>query len=163
MKIRSIEKKDYQSCLDIYNYYILNTCYTLEEDKLFVKEFSTRIETILKKYPFIVYENDDQEVLGYAYLNSFNTRSAYKISADLSIYVNKDHLKEKIGSFLFDSIVKLAPFYKIKNIISIVTSENKNSFNFHLKNGFVLEGTIHNVAIKFNKLISVYYFRKEIV
>lgn len=59
-------------------------------------------------------------------------------------------------------IEKMALKYNIANIISIVTSENQNSFNFHLKNGLVLEGTIHDVAIKFNKIISVNYFKKAI-
>ena len=39
-------------------------------------------------------------------------------------------------------IEKLAQERGILNIISIVTSENDNSSSFHLKNGFVLEGTI---------------------
>ncbi len=29
--IRTIEDKDIKECLDIYNYYILNTVYTFEE------------------------------------------------------------------------------------------------------------------------------------
>ncbi len=162
MIIRNLEDKDIAKCLEIYNYYIENTCFTLEEKKLSLDEFSKRCHTIIKKYPFIVLENDLKEVIGYAYLNTFNSRSAYKITADLSIYVSKSHLHEHAGKILLVNIEKLAKEYNIQNIISIVTSENPNSYSFHIKNGFILEGTIHDCAIKFNKLISVNYFRKNL-
>lgn len=100
--------------------------------------------------------------MGYAYLNTFNLRSAYRITADLSIYVNKDHLYEHIGAILLKELEKLAQERVILNIISIVTSENDNSSSFHLKNGFVLEGTIRDIAIKFWETISVNYFRKSL-
>ena len=103
----------------------------------------------IKKNPFIVLENDEGTIVGYAYLNTFNLRSAYRITSDLSIYVNKDHLYVHIGAILLKEIEKLAQERVILNIISIVTSENDNSSSFHLKNGFVLEGTIHDIAIKF--------------
>lgn len=163
MIVRKLEEKDINKCLDIYNFYIENTCYTLEEEELTYIQFKDRCENIFKKYPFIVIEDDNKEIVGYAYLNTFNSRSAYKRTADLSIYVDKDHLHEYIGNILLKEIEKLALEYGINNIISIVTSENKNSFAFHLKNGFILEGTIHEVAIKFNKLISVNYFRKPLI
>ena len=162
MKIRSLEDKDIARCLEIYNYYIENTCFTLEEKILNLDEFSKRCHEIIQKYPFIVLENDNEEVIGYAYLNTFNSRSAYKITADLSIYVDFNHLHEHAGKILLDNIEKLAKERNIQNIISIVTSENQNSFKFHTKNGFVLEGTIHDCAIKFNKIISVNYFRKHL-
>lgn len=100
--------------------------------------------------------------MGYAYLNTFNSKSAYRITADLSIYVTKDNLHEYIGAILLKEIEKLAQERGILNIISIVTSENENSSSFHLKNGFVLEETINDVAIKFGKTISVNYFRKSL-
>ena len=162
MIIRTIEEKDVKQCLEIYNYYIENTCFTLEEEKLSLEDFKKRCDNILKKYPFIVLENDKKKIIGYAYLSTFNSRSAYRKTADLSIYVSKNHLHEHIGIMLLKEIEKLACKYDIANIISIVTSENDNSVNFYLKNGFVLEGTIHDVAIKFGKVISVYYLKKAL-
>ncbi len=161
MEIAKITKEDIKSCLDIYNYYILNSCYTLEEDALSLDAFTSRVNRISKNYPFIVIKEND-EVLGYAYLDIFHERSAYRRSADLSIYVSKDHLSKKIGQLLLDKILVLAKSYSIDTIISIVTSENPVSIAFHKKNGFLLEGLLHKVAYKFNKDIDVYYFVKHI-
>lgn len=162
MKIRKLEEKDIASCLDIYNYYIENTCYTLEEEKLNLDAFKERCYAIMSKYPYIVVENDDAKVIGYAYLSPFNTRSAYRITADLSIYVNINHTHENLGGILLDKIEELALDNEITNIVSIVTSRNERSAKFHLKHGFVLEGVIHDVAIKFGQTLSVNYYRKHL-
>ncbi len=159
---RDLEEKDIASCLAIYNHYIENTCYTLEEEKLSLEAFSSRVKAIKSRYPFIVYENERKEVIGYAYLDSFCERSAYRHTADLSIYVSKDHLHEHIGQALLEEIERKGKEYGITDIISIVTSENPTSLRFHLNNGFLLEGTLVNVAYKMSKDISVYYLHKKI-
>ncbi len=160
--IRTIEDKDIKECLDIYNYYILNTVYTFEEKALTLEEFSIRVNKIKEKFPYIVYENDNKEVIGYAYLNYFNERSAYRRSADLSIYVSCNHLKEHIGYKLLEKIERLAKDNGIDTIISIVTDENINSKNFHEKNGFIVEGHLHDVAFKHSRSLGIYYLRKYI-
>ncbi len=162
MTIRELRKEDINQCLEIYNYYIENTCYTLEEDKLTLKQFEDRCFRISSKFPYIVIENDNKEIIGYAYLDIFHERSAYRKTVDLSIYVSKDHLHEHIGKLLLDEILKLGKEKGFTNVISIVTSENPNSLKFHLNNGFVLEGTLHNIAYKLGKNISTYYLRKYI-
>lgn len=162
MKIRRLEDSDIASCLDIYNYYIANTCYTLEEDSLTLDEFKERCKSIKSKYPYIVAENNEGNVIGYAYLSPFITRSAFRITADLSIYVSNKHTNEHIGGLLLSKIEELALKNGITNIISIVTSTNETSKSFHEKNGFILEGVIHDVAIKFGEVLSVNYYRKHL-
>lgn len=118
-----------------------------EEDILNYSSFKNRCLKIKEKYPYIVIK-ENNKVLGYAYLNTFNERSAYHYTADLSIYIGKDHLHEHLGNLLLSSIEKFAKEYNITTLISIVTSANTNYSNFHLKIGFVLERTLHNTAKK---------------
>lgn len=162
MKIRDLEEKDIATCLEIYNYYIENSCFTLEEEKLELDAFKERCDNIMSRYPYIVVENDKAKVIGYAYLSPFNTRSAYRITADLSIYVDVNHTHENLGGILLDKIEELALENGITNIVSIVTSSNERSAKFHVKHGFALEGIIHDVAIKFGQTLSVKYYRKHL-
>lgn len=162
MKIENIKSEDIARCVEIYNYYIINTCHTLEEEIVSEETFKNRVETISSKYPYIVYKNDDNVVLGYAYVHAFHERSAFKKSVELSIYVDKDHLNEHIGQTLFDEIIKLVRNEGYTNVISVITEENKKSLSFHLKNGFILEGTLHNIAYKLNNDVSVCYLRKNL-
>lgn len=52
MNIRKYDTGDLTACLDIYNYYISATHYTLEETPLSAEEFKARIEKITVTYPF---------------------------------------------------------------------------------------------------------------
>lgn len=162
MRVERLKEKDIREILDIYNYYILNTCFTLEEEALSLPGFTNRCQNISNRYPFIVAKDDNDKVVGYAYLDEFNSRSAYRHTADLSIYVDKDRIHEHIGQLLLDSIEKIAKDYQINTIISLVTSENSNSARFHERNGFLLEGNIRNCANKFGKDLGVYYYRKSL-
>lgn len=78
MKIRKLEANDVSKCLSIYNYYVLNTPFSFEEKELGLAEFSGRCQRIRSEYPFIVLENGEGAVIGYAYLDVFNPRSACK-------------------------------------------------------------------------------------
>ena len=107
MIIRRICKDDIAQCLVIYNYYIENTCITFEETPLTEEQFRKRIMTIAEKHPFFV-AVEDEKILGYAYLDVFNGRSAYRYTADLSIYVDKDYLHNGTGSRLLAKIENAA-------------------------------------------------------
>ena len=161
MIIRDIKDCDIEQILEIYNYYIENTTITFEEQLLSLDEFSNRVHNIQSHFPYIV-ALENNKVLGYAYLNYYSTRSAYRISADLSIYVDKNERHKSIGKALLDNITDKAKEIGIKNIISIVTSENVNSLNFHIKNGFVECGKLDNCAIKFNRLHGITILKKAI-
>lgn len=162
MKTEKICAADIGACCDIYNYYVKNTCFTLEEEEVSHGDFAARAAAICKRYPYLVARNDAGKITGYAYLDTFNPRSAYRRTADLSIYVSPDHLHEHIGSILLDAIEREAEKYGITTLISIITSENTASVRFHEKHGFVREGTVHDVAIKFGKKLSVDFFRKSL-
>ena len=120
MRISSVEPCDYQQILDIYNWYIENTTITFEIDKLTIEEFTLRIERIIKEYPYLVIKEGDR-VLGYGYLDHFNPRKAYDITADLSIYLDHNVLHQHLGQQILDALIIEAKKQNITNIISIIT------------------------------------------
>ena len=125
--------------------------------KLLPREFRASQRPTL----FLVAE-DDGEVLGYAYLDKFNERSAYRFSADFSIYLSYDRVRRGVGSLLLSEIEKHAKGAGIKNIISIITEENAASVAFHKKHGFIFAGESKSVGLKFGKTLSVKYYQKTI-
>ena len=161
MTITKYTAKDAANCLEIYNYYIENTTITFEEEKLTLKALSDRFEKIFAKYPFLTAKCDGKTV-GYAYLDVFNQRSAYRYTADLSIYLHKDVRGGGIGGKLLDAIEHAAREAGIKNLISIVTGENAASMHFHEKHGFKKVGTLEEVGVKFGKTLDVVYFEKKL-
>ena len=159
--ISYVEEKDYKEITDIYNYYIKNTTITFEEDELSYDNMRKRIDSIKKKFPYIVYE-EDGSILGYAYLNYFSERSAYRFSLDLSIYLKNGELTKGIGTALYNEIENIARKNGIKKIISCITLSTDRSISFHKKMGFGECGRMKNVGYKHNAWQSIVWMDKDI-
>ena len=160
--IRKIDMpEDCEACLEIYNYYIKNSTATFEEEPLSLEVFSQRIEKITRKYPFFVAENDGK-IIGYAYLAEFNDRSAYRFTADLSVYLLHSEISRGVGGQLLAAVENAGKEIGIKHIISIITAENEKSLRFHEKHGFVKRGELVDVGYKFGRPLDVYYYQKTL-
>lgn len=68
--IRTATEKDEERLLEIYSYYVENTAVTFEYETPSTGEFRNRITSVLKKYPYLVCENNGT-ITGYAYAGSF--------------------------------------------------------------------------------------------
>ena len=161
MIVRNIEKKDISSCLEIYNWYIENTTYTLEFDALTFEQFAERVETISSSFPYVVCE-DEGRVIGYSYLDPFGSRSAYRYTCDLAIYVSRFEKGRGVGRLLMDRIISEAVDRGIRDVIAVITDENSNSIAFHEHMGFVPAGRFEGVADKFGRRFGVVYMQRKI-
>ena len=160
MIIRKIEEKDFDSCLQIYNYYIENTVFSLAEAAVDKAAFVETVKNIQKNYEWLVAE-ESGVIVGFSYLSAFNERSGYRLTADLSIYIAPNCRERGIGTQLLAETEKCARSLGIRNIISIITAENIASCRFHEKNGFMREGYFPEIAVKGGRLLDVTYYRKR--
>lgn len=161
MIIRDIEKKDYERVLEIYDWYVLNSPYTLENEPHTLEGFSARIDSIREKYPYIICE-DEGRVIGYAYLDPFGPRWGYRFTCDLAIYVDKDRLSCGAGRMLMEELLSHADEMEIRDVIAVVTEENPGSIAFHEKMGFEIQGRFTGIADKFGRRFGVVYMQKTI-
>lgn len=159
--IRRVRDEDAKRLVEIYNYYIRETAITLELKELTENEYLDRIHQVTSFYPWLVYE-EGGVILGFAYLDKFNTRKAYATTADLSIYVANDVRRAGIGKKLYNEIEKLGLSLGLCKIISLVTSSNRGSIAFHKAMGFTKLCLIKNVAYKFGKWVGVSFLEKNI-
>lgn len=161
MEIRTITDGDIARCTEIYNYYIENTTFTFEETPLSAEDFGRRVARIKKNYPYLVAVLDGA-VVGYAYLDKYNERSAYRYTADLSVYLDKACVAKGTGSLLYESIERAAADMGIRSIVSLVTEENEPSMAFHARHGFDTVGTLSKVGIKLGRWLDVVIFQKKL-
>ena len=155
------DSDDIEKCLEIYNYYILNSTATFEEYPLSLPAFKERILNITKKYPFLVAQSSSK-IIGYAYLDEYNSRSAYRITADLSVYLSAAETAKGAGSALLNELIARAKAQNIEMIVSLITEENAPSIAFHEKHGFKKSGFLEDVGIKFKRHLGVYFYQKKI-
>ena len=90
MIITKLEQRDIPGCREIYNYYVKNTSFSLEETELTADQYEARVAGVTERFPFLVARDDAGNVVGFAYLSDFNPRSGYRHTADLSIYTAPD-------------------------------------------------------------------------
>ena len=157
--IRMLRDEDIPACLALYNWYIENSTATFETDTLLMDDFVQRVKRITTKYPWIILE-EDGEVKGYAYLDAFHERTAYRFMCDVSIYIDHDARGRGYGSKLMEAILSLSEKDGYHKAISIVTSDNSASIHLHEKMGFRKFGQLDNCGYKAEKWLGVIYFEK---
>lgn len=162
MTVDSLTERDIESCREIYNYYVRNTSFSLEETELTAEQYAGRVRDIVRRFPFLVLRDGDGTVAGFAYLSDFNSRSGYRFTADLSIYMAQDRRGAGLGAMLLAAIEAAARERGFTNLISLITDENAASCRFHEKNGFVKEGHLHGIAVKFGRRCGLCYYRKAL-
>lgn len=162
IKIRELDgAADTLACLEIYSYYIENTTVTFDEETPSSEEFTDRVKRITESYPFFVADDGDR-VIGFAYLDIFNPRSAYRRTADLTIYLAHDAGGRGVGTMLYTALEDAARVRGIANIISLITSDNVASLAFHKKHNFAEVGHLTDVGVKFGQLLSVDFYQKTL-
>ena len=65
--IRTAKEEDAERLLEIYAPYITDTAITFEYEVPTIDEFRQRINNTLKKYPYLVAEDENGNLMGYAY------------------------------------------------------------------------------------------------
>ena len=168
IKIRTANLNDAPRLVEIYSYYVEKTAISFEYEVPSVEKFQTRMNRTQKHYPYLVAEIGDK-IVGYAYASRFIGREAYKFSAELTIYLDKNFCHQGIGKKLYAELEKILREMGIKNLyVCIGYPEvedeylNFNSANFHQHMGFKICGTFKNCGYKFNRWYSMIYAEKII-
>lgn len=166
--IRIATEDDAKELLNIYGYYIENTAITFEYTIPSEEEFQERIRETLKKYPYLVYE-EEKKILGYAYVGAFNKRAAARWMAETSVYVRKDAVNKGIGKVLYEELEKILKGQNIIKLIACIADTEaedkyvpKKSVEFHRHMGYQIVGKIQNGGYKFGKWYDLIYMEKEI-
>jgi phosphinothricin acetyltransferase len=155
--IRPVKESDAEAILGIYNYYIENTVVTFEELPLSLAEMSARIRAISANYPYLVRE-DEGEVTGYAYVNTWKERSAYKYSAETSVYLKHGTQGKGWGKELLGSLLEAVKTTHLHNLISGITLPNEASIGMVEHFGYKKIGQFHEVGFKKGKWMDVGYW-----
>ena len=168
MIIRSATIEDDEMLLEIYAYYIENTAISFEYDVPSLEEFKGRIENVLKKYPYLVLE-DDGIIQGYAYAAPFVGRKAYEHSCEMTIYLDHEAKGHGYGRALYESLEARLKDMGILNLYACIGDPveedeylTKNSEQFHRHMGFIKVGEFHKCGYKFGRWYNMIWMEKII-
>ena len=155
--IRPVELSDCKSITDIYNYYIETTVITFEEIPMTVPEMQKRVNEIRELFPYLVYE-ENGEIMGYAYVDAFHSRCAYRFTLEDSIYVRNGQQGKGIGRALLDELLNEVKKRDAHSIIAKIALPNERSIKLHEAFGFKNVGTLKEVGRKFDRWLDVGYW-----
>jgi len=157
--IREAINSDADAIAEIYNYYIVNTNITFELEPVSALEISDRISHYKTIGPYLVYE-DNNTILGYAYVSKFRERKAYDNSVESTIYLRNGVGGHGIGFKLYSTLLQQIES-KYHVVIGVIALPNDASVKLHEKCGFKKVGHLTEVGYKFNKWIDVGYWQKQ--
>ncbi len=113
--IRMATPEDAEALVSIYAPYVLETGITFEYDVPSVSEFRSRIEAVLRRYPYLVAQRGE-ELLGYSYANPLGERAAFSRAAETVLYVRRDVRGLRIGSRLYARLEELLKKQNVTNL-----------------------------------------------
>ena len=157
-QIRAAKAEDAQEVLDIYAYYVEHTAITYEYEVPVLEDFRKRICHTLEKYPYLVAETPDGQIIGYAYAGPYHVRAAYAWNAEMTIYMDHSQRGYGAGKQLYLLLEKILKAQGIVNAIALVTPPatdadkgEYNSVHFHERMGYELAGRVVYSGYKFHK------------
>jgi L-amino acid N-acyltransferase YncA len=155
--IRPVTPDDAAAIVDIYNHYIATTVISFEENAVTPDEMAGRIRDVTAHLPWLVYEQDGR-VTGYAYATKWRVRSAYRFSAETSVYVQAGQGGKGIGSALYKALLEDLRRREIHMAIGGIAQPNPASVALHESLGFEKVAHFRQVGRKFDQWVDVGYW-----
>lgn len=150
--IRPITQDDIVSCLDIYNYEVVNGIATLDLEPRTLEEWHEWYNAHRDEHHPIIVGTIDDVVVGYASLSPYRTKDAFKSTVELSIYIHQDYRGKGVASKLMAHILEHAKENDtLHTVVSVITAGNEGSTKLHNRFGFTYCGLTPEVGFKHGK------------
>ncbi len=158
--IRSVSSADISAITRIYNHYITDTIVTFEEQPLAPIDIEARIKDVTSTgLPWLAAEENGQ-VVGYAYARQWNSRCAYRLAMESTVYLHQDCTGRGLGSLLYRGLFRILQDRGIHAVIAGIALPNDRSVALHEKFGMQKVAHFREVGYKFGRWIDVGYWER---
>lgn len=163
MLIRAAKSSDIPEIQAIYAHHVLNGTGTFEETPPSVEEMSARWSNVTGKGWSWLVATDTTGVAGYGYYQQIRDRSAYRFTAEDSIYVRDDVRGQGVGKALVVALIQAATEAGFRQMIAVIgDSENIGSIGVHTSLGFRKVGVLHATGLKFGRWLDTVYMQRAL-
>ncbi|MBS7792773.1 GNAT family N-acetyltransferase [Roseococcus sp. SDR] len=156
MIIRDATAADLDAITAIYAHHVRTGTGTFEETPPDAAELGQRMAKVQAAgCAWLVAENEGW-IVGYGYYAQIRDRSAYRFTAEDSIYVRDDVRGMGVGKALVQALIEHATARGFRQMIAVIgDSENVGSIGLHSSLGFRQVGTMKAVGLKFGQWVDV--------
>ena len=163
MDISAATDSDIPECQAIYAHHVLHGAGTFEEAPPPVEEMVRRFAAIKARGWSYLVARDETGVLGYGYFGQFRERSAYRFSAENSIYVRDDVRGQGVGKALVARLLVDAEAAGFRQMIAVIgDSSNVGSIGVHASLGFQRVGLLRASGLKFGRWVDTVFMQKPL-
>ncbi|UUX48146.1 GNAT family N-acetyltransferase [Nisaea acidiphila] len=162
-RIRDAREEDIPQIAAIYRTHVLSGTATFEETPPDEAEMARRLAAVLASGHFWLCAERDEAVVGYAYATQHKARSAYRFTAEDSIYLRPETSGIGIGTRLLGELIARASAIGFREMLAVIgDSTNAGSIGLHRKLGFRHVGTARGIGWKFGQPVDVVYMQKSL-
>ncbi len=144
--IRDAVEADLPAIVEIYNATVPTRMVTAELEPTTVEaRLPWFREHSPEQYPFWVAESEGR-VIGWLDFKKFLPRSAYRGTAEISVYVDEEFRRRRVAQGLFEHAIGRAPSLGITALIGLVFGHNEPSLKLFERLGFERWGFLPGIA-----------------
>jgi len=163
MNIRPAQPADVPEIQAIYADHVLHGTGTFEEVPPSVEEMGQRFAAVTARGWAWLVAVDATGVLGYGYYAQIRDRSAYRYTAEDSIYVREDVRGQGVGKALVKHLLEHATAAGFRQMVAVIgDSENVGSIGVHSSLGFQRVGVLRASGLKFGRWLDVIHMQKAL-
>ena len=162
--VRASTPQDLPAITRIYAHHVLHGTGSFETEAPSEAEMTRRRDEVLsRQLPYLVAEDDDAQILGFAYANWFKARPAYRFSAEDSIYVADGQHGRGLGRLLMNALIEHCEAAGVRKLIAVIgDSNNLGSVGVHRAAGFSQVGVMRSVGWKFGRWLDIVMMEKTL-
>ena len=163
-KIRPSTAADLRVITGIYGHYVRTGTSTFELEAPSLDEMIARRQAILdKRLPYLVAESSIGEVLGYAFVNPYRPKAAYRFTVENSVYIHPSFTRQGHGRLLLNTLIEECEELGLREMIAVIgDSANLGPIQLHEQAGFLPVAVLRNVGLKFDKWLDTVIMQRSL-
>jgi phosphinothricin acetyltransferase len=162
--IRPAVEEDLPAILQLYRHYVRNSAVTFDEKPPTLRKFRSQFTHNSKLgFPFLVAESPSGDLLGYARTQLFRDKSAFRHTAESTIYLGPASTGRGLGRALLGALIDACREAGMKEMIAVIADSGAEaSLGLHKSLGFTESGRMGKVGFKFGRWIGIVMMQKTL-
>lgn len=153
--VRLADESDAAAVVELYNWYVTHSTATFQYDPSTLEEMQQNIRGVLARAPFLVAEDAQGRLCGYACAHPLHPRAAYGWCVETTIYCDPHCMGQGVGGKLYRPLLAMLKAQGYRAAAALVTHPNPESEAFHKALGFHKAGVQPRSGYKFGRWLDV--------
>lgn len=161
LRFEEVQEEHLPKIMDIYNYYVLNTTISFHTEALTISEIRSNVMDQNDKYKsYVIVE--DESIKGYILITRHKNKQAYDVTAEVTIYLDPNHLGGGIGSAAVPFLEEAGRKHGFHVLVATICTENERSIRLFERHGYIKCAHFKEIGFKFGRRLDIASYQKII-